>query len=445
MTQKPTILDARIDQVNRSALLFGAISIQMPVEEIRAYIAQNPTYVADCCADFTKTRNQGVLQVLILLQDAGVLDPETFKWVQLHRDIANIDNPRERRQMTRDLPTLSPSEGIQAIHDMRRSVESVMENKKEVQWIVEGMLPTGVIALLSASPKAGKTTLLLSLLAHMDMGTPWAGMPVERQPAWLFTEEGDATLKQGMEKVGMLRLSRHSIIPVSQKNMDWPTFCDHVASAVARMHDEWAIGALEDERPPWLLIFDTLGSWTGSDDMNDYSEMTNTFAPLKKLRDSTGCCILVIHHNRKQSGDSIAAALGSTAITAHADIIMGLTVGEGNARNITSTGRFSECIPEFTVILDEESQTYKRGLDKATTDSNADRAMLLGMFQPDEELSMSALMDRRNGNGWGKMRMRKTIKSLLGSGDLITNGLGPNSSKLAYRVGEITKVSMLPI
>ena len=436
-----------MDDLNQIIALSQAIDTHMDRAALQQFLAQNPTYIADCCAWYDKSKNPGIVLALNVLKSANLLDPATRKWLETHQDLMHTSDPRERSRKIRDLPVMSPIAGKQAVRSLRRTVESVLDDKSEVQWIVDGMLPTGVITLLSASPKAGKTTLLLSLMSHMDKGTPWAGMNVVKEPAWLYTEEGNATLREGMEKVGVTRHSKHSIIPVSGKEMDWPTFCEHVAADAQELHEAWNSSDSDRtmlEAPPWLIIFDTLGSWTGTDDMNDYSELTNVFLPLKKLRDQTGCGILVIHHNRKQqSGDSVASALGSTAITAHADIIMGLTEGEGNARQITSKGRVSECIPELTVILDEENKTYTRGLDKSVTDAGADGAMLLAMFQPGEELRMSDLIDRRNGNGWGVGRLRKTIRAMLASGNLVTNGLAPNSSKLAYRVGEVGRATLL--
>lgn len=70
--------------------------------------------------------------------------------------------------------------------------DALLAVSKEPTAIIDGLLPTGVITLLAADPKAGKTTMAWHLVEAVLTGTPFAGRPVRSAGAvlWIGSDAG---------------------------------------------------------------------------------------------------------------------------------------------------------------------------------------------------------------------------------------------------------------
>lgn len=60
------------------------------------------------------------------------------------------------------------------------------------KWIVQDLIPDGVVTNLSGDGGTGKTLTAIQLMTAMALGLPWYGKPVQQGPALLYTAEDDA-------------------------------------------------------------------------------------------------------------------------------------------------------------------------------------------------------------------------------------------------------------
>ena len=321
-----------------------------------------------------------------------------------------------------------------------RSIGDVYQSgKREIPWLLEGVIPMGAVTLIAAAPIAGKTTMLLSILHAMTTGSDWAGLPVLQGAGWVFTDEGDHSLSEILEDVGPAPGSPHMVFPLSRKGgATFAGICSLVARAVERISKNpngWT--------PPKVIVIDTFGSWSGLEDTNNYSEVLKAFKPLQELRDLTGCAVILIHHARKDQTTNgngpLPLVLGSVGFSAQADHVISLSQwGTGNSRKLQMSGRYRGALKELVVTYTAGegphegrfaagSESAGRRNSQAETDQQ-----VLALFARGVEYSMSDLLAASD---WGEKRLRGAVKRLLEKGELATNDAAANSPKLRYSKG----------
>ena len=63
-----------------------------------------------------------------------------------------------------------------------------------------------------------------------------------------------------------------------------------------------------------FIIVDTLQRLFRFQNVNDYSEVTNAVEPLTEAAREQKCHVMFLHHAKKDAGDDLDSAIGSTAI-----------------------------------------------------------------------------------------------------------------------------------
>ena len=327
---------------------------------------------------------------------------------------------------------------------LRSSASIREEASREIPWILEGLIPGGAISLITGDSKSGKTTFLLSVLRSMIDGSSWCGQEVEKATAWVFTEEGSRSLTEAMQVTG-LEGDNHRFYQISsRRTVDWNVFIGKVEKAIISLQREY--GELAPDWPPRLVIIDTFGIWSGCGDLNDYSKATAIYAPLHRLRDATQCAVVLVHHTRKEEGSVISGALGSTALTAQADVVLNLAKGKGNTRKFRSEGRFRGGLEEFKATYSPDLGGYLRGeveVEGATGALDHSELAVLALFGADEEgpslfgspieFPMKHLQEYRP-KGMGRQNLRGIVRRLCEKGYLEDNGLAKTDPRLSYRV-----------
>ena len=338
-----------------------------------------------------------------------------------------------------------------------RSIAQVFEEgNTSVPWLVEGLIPMRAVTLLAAGAKVGKTTMLCSILNAMSTGADWAGLPVAKGTGWLFTQEGSHSLSEIIADVGPTLDAPHMIFPLSRKGgASFAGICDLVARTVSRIK-----AGIEAEQPngwtaPKAIIFDTLGSWSGLEDINNYSEVLKAYQPLQQLRDLTGAAIIVVHHARKDTatygGGPLQLVLGSVGFSTEPDHIIALNKwGEGRSRRLQLEGRYRQALEELVITHHESDELhrgfYTAGSEAATgRDSKAETDQrVMAMFAYGVEYAMRELLEAKPAD-IGEKRLRDAVKRLVESGQLASNGAPSNSPNLRYTLGtpEIARAPLI--
>ena len=183
-------------------------------------------------------------------------------------------------------------------------------------WHLPILAPAGLLTLLSAGPKAGKTQLYWGLLkeAH-ELGTVLGETIVPGLRVVFWTEEGPQSLNEKANVVHLADIPPWHIVGIGDlENRDWDKMVDAAIN-------QWT----EGQESPDILFVDTIGDWALNDDWNDYAKVIAVIAPLQRLKMAfPHMAIVAVHHNRKAAGNAVDAASGSNALTGKVDNIISL-------------------------------------------------------------------------------------------------------------------------
>ncbi len=222
----------------------------------------------------------------------------------------------------------------------------------EVEWLWGGYLARGEITLLSAKPKAGKTTLVAALLGATCRGEKeFLGRKLEpRFRTLIVTQEKPYHWK--------LRIERHGYDPdliLFQPGRDgrshpgkampmpaWEALWEHLARKVK----ELGVGA---------VLLDTTADFWPVKKEADPAEITAAMAPVEQVTEVAGGAVLAVHHDRKGGGEGVDAIRGSGQLAGYVAIPLGLKQSgpEGLFRTLTSESRYDDT-PKAVTFRREE-------------------------------------------------------------------------------------------
>ncbi|GBC97236.1 hypothetical protein HRbin16_03057 [bacterium HR16] len=203
------------------------------------------------------------------------------------------------------------------------------------EWLpllgMDGYVARGLITLLCAAPKTGKSTLMVySAVEWLRTGLRICWLSEEPRELW----------NRRFDMLPLLR-SERLLIGFSNKSV--------APSAWWR--------EAENQHPD-ILIVDTLRAFAGLEDENDAATVHHALQPILELTRRIECATILAHHTRK---DADAVYSGSHAFAADVDIILALTeTADGNPkrRELRNAGsRFDET-PD-AVLLELTADGYR--------------------------------------------------------------------------------------
>lgn len=220
----------------------------------------------------------------------------------------------------------------EAVHDVRiveeKGVFDLMtlddlENLPEIEYMVEGLLPTGGLSIISGDPKAGKSTLVRQLTKAVLQGDKFLGREVQTGDVlYLALEEQGQTLREEFKHV---KTDKKIIFHIGDLRVPNPT------------------GSLRDiilEYGFRFIVIDTLHLFTQIDNINDYTECNKKLSAVRNVARDTGAHIIMVHHSNKGDAKRGRSMLGSQALTGSADCIIQLGImDDGSDRYIQSQQR----------------------------------------------------------------------------------------------------------
>ncbi len=253
--------------------------------------------------------------------------------VEYHAGIVKRDALRRRlaeicQSSVHAVRTRAPEEVIvslrEALADLDRSdsnrsglVVAAALLAEPVAYAIQGLVPKGMLALLSGRDKRGKTLMAQEMLRAVRSGEPFLGhFAVERGPvAGFFLDDPEGLTVERLDLLGLRNDPQVSISTSRRANL---------ADPIAFLRD--AERALRDIRP----IFVTLDALyllvpASRDAANDQARMGPLMGRLNDLAESTGAAVLVVAHDSK-SGLDVA---GSHVIRAAAKAILRLLLPQG--------------------------------------------------------------------------------------------------------------------
>ena len=182
------------------------------------------------------------------------------------------------------------------------------------EYLIDGILPVGGVAIVGAKPDVGKSTLMRTTAMAVVMGDSWLGRNCKQGPVVLCQfEEIPAFARDHLVQMGADRGT-----PI------YPFFDPCPDEFVPRLGD-WC-----QRHRPALVIVDTLSEVARGKDLLDHRDANQVLIPIVTVARTTGAAIMLTHHNKKgESSDPADDLLGSTAIRAKMDHTLAITqIGE---------------------------------------------------------------------------------------------------------------------
>lgn len=187
------------------------------------------------------------------------------------------------------------------------------------RFLVDGLIPAGQLVMLGGRGKAGKSWLILQLIAAVDRGQPFLGRATQHgRVLYLALEDGRRRLNQRP------RIMNWQPSPRVDIGFKVDKF-DSGGQGLAHIRDAIAAASYD------LVVIDTLvKTLSGSADENNNTEMGAICNDLADMSHDSGACILIVHHTSKQAVENPFDALrGASAIRDAYDVGMMLVRKHG--------------------------------------------------------------------------------------------------------------------
>ena len=253
--------------------------------------------------------------------------------VELANDIANRSPPPSPAEAAGTLNFLSPGDWL-------------AQPEEPIEWLVDDILPRASLTMLSAPPKAGKSTFARAMAMAVANGTRFLGKEVQQGSVLLLAiEEPERNVKTAYRKLGItgdtpLRIHFGRVSPNAATEL----------SNVVR------------ELRPALVVIDTIGRIrSGTLELNDYVSTGGWLEPLLYLAHETDACVCLLYHDTKAGRhavgyDAIFSVLGSVGISATIDQLIGVRRKADDTRTYFTVGRYGDT-PETVLGFDTETES----------------------------------------------------------------------------------------
>lgn len=237
---------------------------------------------------------------------------------------------------------------------------------KPPEWVWPGYIARGHATLFTGLWKAGKSTLIGSLLHDLGVGGGLAPCALGMR-VLVISEESATHWCRRRDDLNLGSCIHVICRPLKAKpdSATWHELVDQVITLVRVL----GYG---------LVVFDTLPSFWSVKDENDASEVGAALMPFNELMNA-GTALLLVHHPRKGGGDQGQASRGSGALPGFVDVIVEMEryafQDMHDRRRVLKTySRFEESPPESVVELTDQGY---RVIGGSADVSKANRAEIL--------------------------------------------------------------------
>ena len=177
------------------------------------------------------------------------------------------------------------------------SVRQMYEEVPQPQWVVDGILPSNTVNLLTGESQSGKSFWAVDWAACAACDVPWEGRKVKPGPVvYLVTEDEDDFPRR------LRAWEREHGVSLEDKPSHFGPDGVHL------LRDRDVDSLLEDIKalpePPVLVVIDTLGKAIVEGNRSDDGEKDNTeinraLLAAERIRRATKAAVLLIHHPTK--------------------------------------------------------------------------------------------------------------------------------------------------
>jgi predicted ATP-dependent serine protease len=178
----------------------------------------------------------------------------------------------------------------------------------DIPYLVKGIFDRGQIVVIWGGPGSGKTFTAISLAAHCAVGEPWCGR--RTKPGKVLYVCAESTRKHLENRASALKAKYPYLqeaevvfVPLAMDLLQGKQDIEDVITA-ARAMGECV-----------LIVVDTLAVTFGGGNENSPEDMGQYVSNIKRIRDSTGAALLIVHHCGKDEAKGMrghTSLLGAT-------------------------------------------------------------------------------------------------------------------------------------
>jgi len=260
------------------------------------------------------------------LNDRLMVVRDTYRKVTVGETVAGSDKLRDylpADALDRLLELFGSLRKVGVIEVMH-GPDFVAKKREEVSWLIDKLLPTAGIWMMSGHPGAGKTTLALqfafSLAAGMDL---WGLYAVPKAVKVLYLQ---ADNPPHMFEDLVRRLSQR--MPGALANMYFSNVTKSIKVNTEQGYE--TMRQLVELYTPDMILLDTIRDFHSANE-NDPTAVAETLDALKSIRGNRSISVGFIHHHSKGSATErmqIEKHMGSMRFVTPVDLSMSLTFDE---------------------------------------------------------------------------------------------------------------------
>jgi RecA-family ATPase len=241
-------------------------------------------------------------------------------WLALNKDWdAFAQAIRDLTAQATEVIPQQPTQGKRLPDAVWTPLREITRADPNEQWQIEGLIKAGNLVILSARPKTAKSIVALNIAACIATGKPFLNRSTTQGRAlFVAWERHDLTVQRAFE-MGL---------DACEDFMIWDKCRFGVAPRVDAL-DWWREFIVANNIR--LVVFDTLAHFLRPEldkvrnALNAYDYIGSVLERVAQIANETGCTFVLIHHDRKGEGDTDEQrVLGTTALTAAADVVLQL-------------------------------------------------------------------------------------------------------------------------
>lgn len=223
------------------------------------------------------------------------------------------------------------------------------EKQDEIDWCVEGLIPSQGVAILGGPPGLGKSWMLLELaLAHIT-GEPWLGRFHTKRGRVLYVDEESPP---GLVPFRLQKLVNARTHNIPSDNLQFALgqgLCLTESASLERFRQTLSV------TQPSLVIIDSLIRVHHYQE-NSASEMAQLFGVIKELMREFDLTVVIADHQKKPGVGTVSQDLllrGTTEKVAFVDTLLSLTKKDGALTIEHSKSRFALPVESFVTSIDD--------------------------------------------------------------------------------------------
>lgn len=217
------------------------------------------------------------------------------------------------------------------------------EPDEEQPWLVDGLLPEAGLSMLTARPKAGKSTLARTLALAIARGDPFLDrQAVKGTVLYLALEDKRGELKRQFRAMGAANEQIHIYCATAPADG-----VEKLTNAVMQVR-------------PALVIIDPIIRLSRMVDSNDYAQVSRALEPFIALARQSGAHVCLVHHSGRGDRNGVDAPMGSTAFAASVDTILVMKRTD-RMRTLSSEQRYGDNLEELVLSMDDAGRINAAG------------------------------------------------------------------------------------